>query len=194
MTERDELAYSRVLTELIPDIIFYEYGGRANSQMHRIPNIPASNEWQVYLTIPEPHQLAEWARNFDFDYPIVGSAIYGYFHRSAWEWPDPTKKWAFDPPLMAEGNISVCFPCLNDDLKRLAEQIVRSLSKVTALGKRRFGLDACRWSQAGGSKRRGLGPGTLIDPNTTIKLNKYYDDTLWSDHLPDVPTGVRVEY
>jgi hypothetical protein len=194
MTELDELAFSRVLCELVPDILFYEHGGRANSRIRRIPNIPASNEWQVYFAVPEPNQLAEWARNFDYDRPVVEPALYGFFQRSAWEWPDPTKKWAFDPPLMTEGNISIGFPCRNDDLRRLAEQIARQLSKVTTFGKRRFGLDACRWSQAGGGERRGLGPGVLIDPGEKINLNKYYDDSLWDDRLPDEPTGVRVEY
>lgn len=193
MTERDELAFSRVLNELVPDLLFYEHGGRANSRLRRIPNIPASNEWQVFLAIPGPQQLAEWARNFDYVEPVVDSAIYGYFQRSAWDWPDPTKKWAFDPPLMAEGNISIGFPRQNDDLRRIAERIVRSLGKVTTFGKQRFGLDACCWSQAGGNVRRAVGPGIQIPRDQPIKLNKYYDDSLWNDAgLPEEPTGVRV--
>lgn len=193
MTERDELAYSRVLSELVPDILFYEDGGRASSSTRRIPNIPASNEWQVYFAVPAPDQLADWARNFDFDWPVVEPTLYGYFQRSTWEWPDPAKKWAFDPPLMGEGNISIGFPRLNGDLKRLADRIIRSLNMVTTFGKQRYGLDACRWSQAGGKERRGLGVGELIDPFEKIELNKYYDDSLWDDDgLPEAPTGVRV--
>lgn len=193
MTERDELAFSRVLSELVPDILFYEDGCRANSSRRRISSIPYSNERQVYFAVPAANQLAEWARNFDFDYPIVQPALYGHFSRSTWEWPDPTKKWAFDPPLLAEGRMYAGFPCQNDDLRRLADGIVRSLGKVTTFGKQRLGLDACRWSQSGGKDRRGLGAGTLVDPTEKIELNKYYDDTLWDDAgLPDEPTGVRV--
>jgi len=192
MTERDELAYSRVLRELVPGILFYESEGKATSRLRLISNISESTVWQVYIAIPAPEQVEEWSNNVGLDSPILHPALYAHFQRSSWEWPDPTKIWAFDPPLIGWGNISVGFDCTVDAHRRLADTIMRRLNKVTTFGKRRFGLDACRWSQAGGWERRGLGPGELIDPSEIIELNRYYDDDLWGDGLSTTPTGVRV--
>ncbi|HSG71882.1 MAG TPA: hypothetical protein VLA12_15810 [Planctomycetaceae bacterium] len=193
MTERDELAYSRALRELVPGILFYESSGRPKTRNRRVPNIPASTEWEVYLAIPSPDQMAAWSRNLVSDNMVVRPALYGHFQRSKWEWPDPTKKWAFDPPLISWGNVSFGFACDDDEIRRFADRIARCLSKITTHGKQRLGLDACLWSQSGGAQRRGLGPGYLIDPEERIELNKYYDDTLWDDRLPEVATGVRVD-
>lgn len=187
MTERDELAYSRVLRELVPGVLFYEAEGKANSRLRLVANIPDSNVWQVYIAIPAPEQAEEWQKNSGLDAPNVRPALYAHFQRSAWEWPDPTKKWAFDPPILGSGNISVGFECSVDAHRRLADTIVRRLNKVTTFGKCRFGLHACQWSQSGGAERRGLGSGVLIDPTEKIELNKYYDDALWDDGLSAAP-------
>jgi len=42
--------------------------------------------------------------------------------------------------------------------------------------------------------RRAVGSGVQIPPDEPIKLNRYYDDSLWDDRLPDEPTGVRLKY
>ncbi|MEK9724528.1 MAG: hypothetical protein VW405_13735 [Rhodospirillaceae bacterium] len=66
------------------------------------------------------------------------------------------------------------------------------MNKITVKG-HAFGLDACLWSLAGAAvgDRRGLGSGFVIDPDEDIKLNKYYDDDLWEDRLPEVPAWSR---
>lgn len=73
-------------------------------------------------------------------------------------------------------------------MKKFATKVLRLVNKVTWKGDRRYGLEACRWSQAGGDVRRGLGPGWQIDPAEDIQLNKFYDDSLWKDRLPEVST------
>ena len=89
------------------------------------------------------------------------------------------------------GAVVVAYPMGDDELKQFAGKILRLVDKVT-WKRTGYGLDACRWSQSGGAERRGLGSGVLIDPNIKIEFNKYYDDALWDDRLPDEPTGVRV--
>ncbi len=84
----------------------------------------------------------------------------------------------------------VGYPRDNEALKKFAGQLLRLPNKVTARGNA-IGLDACRWSQAGGDERRGLGGGELIDPSEKIELKKYYIDSLWDDRLPETPAWDR---
>lgn len=57
-----------------------------------------------------------------------------------------------------------------------------------------YGLAACRWSQMGGPVRRAVWGRRPIPPEAKIELNKYYDDSLWGDGLPDSPTMRGHEY
>jgi len=105
--------------------------------------------------------------------------------RSKWEWLDPSKKWAFDLPLLGWGTLIVGFPRDDEVMKKYAGKLLRLVNKVACKGGG-YGLDACLWSQAGGiGERRGLGSGYCVDPSEEIKLNKYYDDSLWDDRLPN---------
>ena len=78
------------------------------------------------------------------------------------------------------------FPNGDGDFKKYAGRVLRLVDKIT-WKRGSFGLHACKWSQAGGSDRRGLGSGILIDPSEKIELNKYYDDALWDDGYRAVP-------
>ncbi|MEK9753314.1 MAG: hypothetical protein VW338_08905 [Rhodospirillaceae bacterium] len=88
----------------------------------------------------------------------------------------------------------VGYPRDNEALKKFAGQLLRLPNKVTA-GGNAIGPDVCRWSQAGGDERRGLGGGQLIDPSEKIELNKYSDDSLWDiacpEHRPGTGTSSR---
>ena len=178
LTERDELAFSRVLREFAPGVMFFEDGRRGNSKPRLVDNIPSSREWHVWIALPSPGQEHNWRKSLNKDgMPVVTPRCSIDLRRSEWVWPDPAKKWAFDPPLLDWGELSVSFPCGDEQMRRFAMQLVRKITKVTTFGKRRYGLDACRWSQSGGKERRGIGAGELIDPNEKIELNKYYEDS-----------------
>ena len=168
--ERDELAYSRVLREFDPGVEFFaRTEERYDAPTIEVPNIPNAISRDVAIVLPTPFE-EDWGLEFE---------------RSRREWHDPTKRWAFDSPLLGYGEIVVVFPMGNEPLVKFCMRVVRLRSKVT-WKRTGFGLDACRWSQSG--ERRGLGNGVLIDPNEKIELNKYYDDSLWDDRLPEQPT------
>lgn len=82
--------------------------------------------------------------------------------------------------------IVVGFPNGDDGFKKYAGKVLRLVDKIT-WKRQGFGLHACQWSQAGGTERRGLGSGILINPSEKIELNKYYDDALWDDGYRSVP-------
>ncbi len=194
LTERDELAYSRVLREFCPDVmVMGNTPDNAGQRSVPLPNIPHDIDDRTTIALPAPGQEGQWKLNLDMQCLMVWPRCRLDLQRSSWEWLDPTKKWAFDPPLLDWGEVVVGFPKRDEELKRFAGKLLRLVDKVT-WKRGKFGLDACRWSQAGGKERRGLGSGELIDPKEKIKLNKYYDDSLWDDRLPKEPTGVRVVY
>jgi hypothetical protein len=75
-------------------------------------------------------------------------------------------------------------------------KVLRLVGKVTWKG--HWGLDACLWSRTGGVVRRQIeGFGGLFAPDQVppdIPLNKYYDDSLWDDRLPENAALRGAEY
>lgn len=138
--------------------------------------------------MPSPGQEETW--NFpETEGQALDQCICRFvYRRSEWDWPDPTKKWAFDPPILDHGDFVAWFPTQDEVMKKFVMRILRLMNKVVWNGDRRYGLDACRWSQAGGKIRRSLGGGRPVDPGADIQLNKYYDDSLWDDNLPQIST------
>tara|TARA_R110002073_G_scaffold329751_1_gene512714 strand:+ start:727 stop:1272 length:546 start_codon:yes stop_codon:yes gene_type:complete len=181
-----------VLREFCPNVLIW---GKKHGNNYDIspwvPNISTGDDDHASIFIPSPGQEVQWQLNVEMRQLLVRPRVRLDLQRSSWEWVDPGKKWAFDPPLMNWGAVVVAYPMGDDELKQFAGKILRLVDKVT-WKRTGYGLDACRWSQSGGAERRGLGSGVLIDPNIKIEFNKYYDDALWDDRLPDEPTGVRV--
>tara|TARA_R110000824_G_scaffold268080_1_gene456775 strand:+ start:489 stop:1106 length:618 start_codon:yes stop_codon:yes gene_type:complete len=188
LTERDELAFSRVLREFEPGVMFFD-NGKVRSEP--VSNIPSCVSRWLDIALPSPGQERQWKLNIETRTQMVAPWVSFRMERSALVWPDPTKKWAFDPPLISFGNLVVGYPKSEPELKLFAMKLLRLVNKVTSKGNC-VGLDACLWSQDGGEIRRAVGPGIQIPREEAIKLNKYYDDTLWDDRLPEEPTGVRV--
>ena len=186
-TLRDELAFSRVLREFCPDTILLEDDLRTDYLLApRVPDIPNSRTWRVRILMPSPGQESAWRENLVGDAVVTMPIAYFYFDRSTWEWPMPGKKWAFDPPLLGRGQLTGGFPAGNEELKKFTERVVRLVNKVT-WKRSRLGLDACRWSQAGQAigERRGLDGGRPFPADEEVTFNKYYDDDLWDDSLPE---------
>lgn len=179
-TERDERAFARALLEFDPGLdgcegFICEDSKRPNSYCDMMPG--GNFEVSIRVIHPEERKGIE-----DLDRFGLGNfvdAIHLHYRRSHWEWPDPDKRWAFDPPLLGWGRVYVAFPRGDKELSQYALKMLRLTNKVTWKGGM-FGLGACVWSQSGNSIRRGLGNGELIPKSETITLNKYYDDSLWS--------------
>jgi len=201
-TERDELAFSRALREFSPQAAIFERDGRADSVFTaRVPSIPYARTGQVAIDLPVPGQEGEWADSADVVESAKQSICYAEFRRSHWRFLDPREPRSFDPPLLWPGLFCVWFPN-EPELKRFAMRVLRLVDKVSWKPKKepwepgpfwsggpdKRGLAACRWAQAGGSVRRALSSGTRIRPSEDIRLNKYYDDSLWGDSLPETST------
>ena len=181
LTARDELAFRRVLREFDPDVRFSGIGsGPPRIYTERLEGIAFGTVDKVFIEVDPPAEI-RWPRaRLDPAFGLSEPGVSMELQRSFWDWPDPTKKWAFDLPLLDWGSIIVGYPNGDDEFKRFAGKRLRLVDKIT-WKRQGFGLDACRWSQAGGTVRRGLGSGILIDPAEKIELNKYYDDSLWDD-------------
>tara|TARA_R110000772_G_scaffold49123_6_gene112814 strand:+ start:127514 stop:128137 length:624 start_codon:yes stop_codon:yes gene_type:complete len=190
LTERDELAFSRVLREFEPGVMFFDDG---DVRSEPVSNIPSCLWRRLDIALPSPGQERQWKLNIETRTQMVTPWVSFRMERSVLVWPDPTKKWAFDPPLISHGHLDVGYPKSEPELKPFAMKLLRLVNKVTTKSNC-VGLDAALWSQNGGDVRRGIGPGLQFPRDEVVKLNKYYDDTLWDDRLPDEPTGVRVEY
>ena len=192
LTDRDELAFSRVIREFCPDVMFMGvFAGDDGKRGYPLPSIPHDSDGRTSIMLPTPGQEDRWQLNIDMGRIMVSPWGQFYLERSKWEWMDPSKKWAFDLPLFGWGKLIVGFPRDDEEMKKYAGKLLRLVNKVTCKGGG-YGLDACLWSQAGGKdERRGLGSGHCVDPSEEIKLNKYYDDALWEDRLPETPAWSR---
>ena len=188
LTERDELAFSRVLREFEPGVQFFNRDGDRVSPAR---NIPHCIDDPVSIELPAPDQKRQWRINLETRSRMVRPWVQFTMERSKMVWPDPSKKWAFDPPLLCGGRLTVGFPKDTPELKPLAMKLLRIANKVT-WKTWDTGLDARHWSQSGGHTRRAVGVGVQIPKDPPVKFNTYYDDALWDDCLPDEPTGVRV--
>jgi len=146
---------------------------------------------EVGICLPAPGDEQRWQINKKMERILVSPPVQYRLRRSNWEWHDPSKKWAFDLPLLGWGELLVGYPRDDEEMKKFAGKLLRLVNKVTTKGNT-FGLDAALWSQSGHpDERRGLGSGLIVDPSEDIKLNKYYDDSLWDDRLPETPAWTR---
>lgn len=184
LTERDELAFSRALREFCPAVmILGRTSDEPQGRSFPLPNIPHDCSDRTSIALPAPGQEKQWQLNTDMRCIMVRPRCHLDLRRSSWEWLNPEKKWAFDLPLLGWGEVIVAFPKHDVGTEKFGMKLLRLINKVT-WKRTGYGLDACRWSQAGGMERRGLGAGQVIAPNEKIALNKYYDDSLWDDRLP----------
>lgn len=181
LTDLDELAFSRVLREFDPSVRFSCFkSDPPQIYTTRMAGIVFEESDKVFITLSTPIELQRPNAELLSDFRLSPPGLRITVERSKWQWPDPTKKWAFDPPLLDWAEIVVGFPNGDDGFKKYAGKVIRLVDKIT-WNRRGLGLHACLWSQAGGTERRGLGSGILIDPKEKIELNKYYDDSLWDD-------------
>jgi hypothetical protein len=189
LSERDELAFSRVLREFAPNVLMWEYGKGHDGI---VPNIPSAN-WRAVIAFPSPEQKDFWNGSDHDDKGLIRRyGAFFYYDRARWEWVPIEKKWVFDPPTMGTGMLDGYFPCGEPELEKFVLRVTRLLGKVTRYGS--LGLDASIWSQTGGVIRRSLSGGPPLDPAAKITLNKYYDDSLWEDRLPPVSKKPGAEY
>lgn len=188
LTERDELAFSHVVREFCPTVMIYGRPiGYQGLRTIRMPNITHDTSGLVNIVIPSPGQEKKWQLNLDMGTMMAWPWCSFEIRRSWWDWTYQEKKWAFDPPLLEFATITTSFPSADPGLQPFAMKLLRLVNKITwkSTG---YGLDACLWSQSGGEVRRALGAGSRVDPEENIQLNKYYDDSLWNDALPEEST------
>ncbi len=193
-TERDELAFSRVLREFSPQTVMFEHDGRHEDYAEfdsRIPNIPSSRSFMIDIGMPSPGREGTWKVPETVIQMVEQSICRFFYYRGRWEWASLDHKWVFDPPSLGFGEFVAWYPCADATMKKFAMRVLRLAGKVTS-GSR--GLDACIWSQTGGVVRRSIGGGYPLDPGEKFRLNKYYDDSLWDDRLPETSTMRGVEY
>lgn len=187
LDEVDELAFSRVLREFDPTVQFTCYvPDRPRIYTTRLASIVFGISDKVAINLSTPEELRRPGAELMDVFGLSPWDLSMSLERSKWDWPDPTKKWAFDLPLLDWTRIEVGFPNGDDGFKKYAGKVLRLVDKIT-WKRQGFGLHACQWSQAGGTERRGLGSGILIDPSEKIELNKYYDDALWDDGFKSLP-------
>ena len=116
--------------------------------------------------------------NRDFSAIMVQPECHFEFHRSHWEYfSDPSKKYAFDSPLLGWGIITSSFPRDDEINKKFAGKVMRLVNKVSL---RSIGYDAMRISNEGGP-RCCVGIGIHIDEPKPFEHIKYYQDNLWDD-------------
>lgn len=187
MTERDELAFSRVLRELFPDVTFLEDDYKKHiSEMPVLPAIPHAMTRRILIIIPSPGQETRMRLNNETGIVMIKPECRFQFDRSQWEGTlCPDKKWAFDHPILGWGRLSASFPRDDPINKKFAMRVLRSVDKV--LYKKTFGHDACRYCMEGGP-RCALGNGLRPDEDWSFPNLGYYDDERWDDRLPDGPT------
>jgi hypothetical protein len=189
LNERDELAFSRVLREFCPQTMILEVVTGRPPVI--VPNIPAGRIF-VHICMPSPGHETEWDPSRLLRDPDSEKYCRFHYERGCWGWYPTDRNWFFDPPSLEDGLLYVSYPRGDKEMQRFAMRVQRLVNKVLWKGNY-VGLDACIWSQTGGVVRRAVN-GKLIDPSADIRLNKYYDDTLWDDRLPDVPTMHNAHY
>lgn len=181
LTEVDELAFSRVLREFDPNVQFSSSSyGRLRRNTTSMKRIVFGESDEVHIILDTPTELRRPNTQLLDDFGLAGWHLRMSLTRSKCDWPDPTKKWVFDPPLLDWAEIVVGFPNGDGDFKKYAGRVLRLVDKIT-WKRGSFGLHACKWSQAGGSDRRGLGSGILIDQarrlNSTSTTTTRYGTT-----------------
>jgi hypothetical protein len=194
--ELDELAFGRVLREFCPQTVMFEMDGRHPDYEQftaRIPNIPSSRISHIAIYMPSPGQRDTWTTPIDIVQASKQSICRFVFHRGNWAWATLERKWVFDPPSLSRGSFVAWYPCNDAKMKKFAIQVFRLPSKITRRGGS-AGLDAVLWSQTGGVVRRSIGGGYPSAPTPLVQLNKYYDDSLWDDRLPEESTMGGVEF
>jgi hypothetical protein len=193
LNESDEVAFSRVLREFCPQTRIFDRDYDA-----ALPNIAyARGAARVNIVMPSPGQEQTWVPPTSYDEIHHKLICWFTYERGTWAWHFPDRPRQSDPPNLTPGEFVVCFPCGNIEMQKFAMKVLRLIRKVTWNPSTRdggyYGLAACRWSQMGGPVRR-TADGSLISPEADIRLNKYYDNSLWEDRLPDQPTMRGHEY
>ncbi len=194
MTERDELAFSRALRESFPMVMFAEDDHRSRYSDRPVrASIAHAKTARVRVVIPSPGQEQRMKINLEMDCVMVRPECHFPYDRSHWEYPrDPSKKWAFDPPILGEGQFVATFPRDDPVNKKFAYRVMRMLNKVTRPYSKDRGVyvaghDAYRWCREGGP-RRALGHGFRTPPDWVFPDLPYYNDDLWDDDMPPEPT------
>lgn len=185
LSPQDELAYSRVLRENFPGAMFAEddYQGHA-SNFRIIPSIAHSTSDRIQFFIPSPGQEQRMKINKDFGQILVQPNCRFRYDRSHWEhFHDPSKKFAFDSPLLGWGSLTSSFPADDEMNKKFAAKVLRLVNKVC--GVIPIGYDAMRISFEGG-KRCAVGIGTHINECKPYEHLSYYQDELWDDDAANI--------
>lgn len=180
LAPRDELAYSRVLRETYPDVMFVQDDHRSPiSKLPIIPSIAHSATSYTKIVIPSPGQEKRMKINHDFETIMVHPECSFRYQRSHLEYfADPSKKYAFDSPLMGWGEITSSFPRDDDINKKFTAKVMRLVNKACGISP--IGYDAMRISSEGG-KRCCVGIGVHIEEAKPFEHLKYYQDDLWDD-------------
>lgn len=189
MTNRDELAFSRLVRASFPNTVFAEDNHRDHyNEMPVVASIAVARTNRVRLFVPDPGREERFRTNADFQRVLVPSAVRFAFDRSHWEWPfDPSKKYVFDPPLLGEGQFVASFPKHYETIRKFAMRVLGMTRRVTT--GRGYGLDAMRWTQGVEGERRRLGGGEMwAPPDWRFPDNPFYDDSRWDDRMPPEDT------
>lgn len=192
LTERDELAFSRALTERFGRIYCFPQHAVPTEDVplaHTIGGVPgeyfhicvATEGWEPTV---RPSFIDRTFRGY---FRRI-SPFYFRYHRSHWGDGPPNPKWAFDPPCLEqteiEGYVAHADP-MKDAIEAFLVDVFKCLGKAgrgrARAGGRVWGHDAIRDVLARGSR-------AMIDrwyrPKESWSFpenNPYYRDELWDD-------------
>jgi hypothetical protein len=193
-TERDELAFGRVLREFSPRVIFFE-NDRRTALSVCIPNIPASCTECVEIFMPPPGQESSWIAPPDWVQGVKQNSCRFTFTRGGWASPGPPppgRRWLFDWPFPSRSEFVAWFPCHDINLKRFSTKVLRLIDKIVSKPPSDAGLDADGWRNARETLTYSVRGEYPIDPEAPILSSNSYNDALWDDRLPEVSTLPRV--
>ncbi len=190
-TERDEVAFSRILRDRFPTVRFQENARNHSDDIlvcNRLQDCPGS---RLYIFVPKE----DWTPLILNCPPPLSNEFYLHkprthfiYYRGHWSWLPPNRKWACEMPNLTAGHVEGAYYREGDNETRLFLNTVwRLITKISVcIGSRWCGYDALRHAQ---ERPRRMLDG-CIRPAEDWRFPEdcpYYRDELWDDDASSHP-------